>query len=105
MPPPEPPGPPVFRMAGPEYTTALLEGAGFVEVRTELVPVHFPFPTAEEYLSIVSDTAGPLGLTLRELSRADLDKVRVDAVGALERFAAEAGYEVPGVALCAVAGT
>lgn len=105
IPPPEPPGPPVFRMANPEHTTALFEGAGFGEVRTEPVPVCFPVPNADEYLSIVSDAAGPLGLTLRELSPADLDKVRADAAGALERFAAEPGYEVPGVALCAVAGT
>ncbi len=103
LPPPEDSGPPVFSMASPERTTALLEAAGFTEVRTERVPVRFEYRNAEEYLSVTTDTAGPLGLALQALSPAELEAVTADVEGALERFAAEAGYEVPGVALCAVA--
>ena len=105
LPPPEAPGPPVFSMASPERTKALLEAAGFTKVRTERVPVRFEYRNAEEYLSVTTDTAGPLGLALQALSPAELDAVRADVEGGLGRFAAEAGYEVPGVALCAVAST
>ena len=43
---PSPPGPPVFSMASAEDTTALLEGAGFAEVRTEEVAVRFELPAS-----------------------------------------------------------
>ena len=103
LPMPEPPGPPVFSMASPERTRALLEGAGFSTVRTEEVPVRFDVPDTDEYLSLIADTAGPLGLTVRELSETDREAVKADVGGSLARFAAARGYALPGVALCAVA--
>jgi ubiquinone/menaquinone biosynthesis C-methylase UbiE len=103
LPPPEPQGPPVFSMASAERTTALLEGAGFSGVRTEEVPVRFPAADVDDYLNLIADTAGPLGLALRALSATDRDAVKADVEGALARFATEGGYEIPGVALCAVA--
>jgi SAM-dependent methyltransferase len=104
LPPPEPPGPPIFSMAGADRTTALLDGAGFSDVRTEPVPVRFEVPDADEYLSLISDTAGPLGLAVRGLSETDREGVRADVEDSLARFATARGYELPGVALCAVAG-
>jgi ubiquinone/menaquinone biosynthesis C-methylase UbiE len=103
LPPPEPSGPPAFSMASAERTTALLEGAGFSGVRTEDVAVRFPFADVDEYLSVISDTAGPLGLALRALSETDREAIKAHVEGPLARFAVERGYEVPGVALCAAA--
>jgi ubiquinone/menaquinone biosynthesis C-methylase UbiE len=103
LPPPEPPGPPVFSMASAKRTTALLEGAGFSGVRTEEVPVGFEVPDVDEYLSLISDTAGPLGLVLRGLSWADREAVKAQVEESVARFANERGYELPGVALCAAA--
>ena len=103
LPMPEPPGPPVFSMASVEGTTALLEGAGFAEVRTEDVAVQFELRDVDEYLSVVADTAGPLGLALQGLSDLDRAAVKADVEGSLSRFAADRGYEIPGVALCAAA--
>jgi SAM-dependent methyltransferase len=103
LPPPGPDGPPPFSMANPSHATALLEGAGFATVRTEEVPVRFETPGVEEYLSLIADTAGPLGLALQRLSPRDREAVASDASGGLARFATGRGYEVPGVALCAVA--
>lgn len=103
LPLPEPPGPPAFSMASAERTTALLEGAGFASVRTEEVPVRFELPDVEEYLSVVSDTAGPLGLALRWLSETDREAVKAEVEDSLARFAADRGYKLPGGALCAVA--
>jgi SAM-dependent methyltransferase len=104
LPPPEPPGPPVFSMASADHTKALLEGAGFADVRTEEVPVRFEFPDTDEYLSVISDTAGPLGLALRELSETDREAVKAHVDDSLARFTAERGYELPGAVLCAAAG-
>jgi ubiquinone/menaquinone biosynthesis C-methylase UbiE len=103
LPPPESPGPPVFSMASPERTTALLEGAGFSSVRTEEVRVRFESPHVEEYLSLVSDTSGPLGLALRGLPETERGAIKADVEDSLARFAAKRGYVIPGAALCAVA--
>ena len=103
LPIPEPPGPPVFSMASAEGTAALLEGAGFAEVRTQEVAVRFELPDVDEYLSMVADTAGPLGLALRGLSDLDRAAVKADVEDSLSRFAVQRGYEIPGVALCGVA--
>ncbi len=103
MPPPEPSGPGLFGMASAERTTALLKGAGFGAVRTEEVPVRFAVPDVEGYLDLIADTAGPIGLTVQGLSRPDRDAVKPGIEAAFERFAAERGLEIPGVALCALA--
>jgi SAM-dependent methyltransferase len=98
-----PPAPGPFSMASPERTTALLEGAGFTDVRTEEVPVRFVVPDAAEYLSLIADTAGPLALALQALPESERAAVRSELEGAFPRFAVEDRYELPGVALCAVA--
>jgi ubiquinone/menaquinone biosynthesis C-methylase UbiE len=103
LPPPEPPGPPVFSMASAARTTALLEGAGFSRVRIEEVPVRFDVADSDAYLSLIADTAGPLGLALRGLSATERAAVKTDVEDSLARHATARGYEIPGVALCAVA--
>ena len=103
LPPPEPPGPPAFSLGSAPRLTALLDGAGFSGVRTEEVPVCFELPDVEEYLSLVADTSGPLGLVLQGLSEPDREAVRHDVEAPLAAFAGERGYAIPGVALCAVA--
>lgn len=103
MPPPDPAGPGLFSMAGAERTTGLLEAAGFGEVRTEEVPVSFEIPGIDQYVEFLSDAAGPIAMVLRGLSAADRDAARAQAEAALERFAVDGGYRIPGVALCAVA--
>jgi SAM-dependent methyltransferase len=101
---PEPPpagGP--FSMASAERTTGLLRGAGFAAVRTEEVAVRLAVSDADEYMALTADTAGPIALALRGLSEADRAEVRAEVEDSLGRFTAPEGYELPGVALCAVA--
>jgi ubiquinone/menaquinone biosynthesis C-methylase UbiE len=102
-PPEPPPAPGPFSMARAERTRQLLGGAGFQEVRTEEVAVRFQLPDVDEYLSVIADTAGPIGLALRALREADRAAVKADVQDAFGRFATRDGYELPGVALCAVA--
>ena len=104
LPAPEPPpAPGPFSMASAEHTTALLRDAGFTEVRTEEVPVRLAVPDVDEYIALVGDTAGPLALALRGLSEAERADVRAAVQVSLGHFTAANGYELPGVALCAVA--
>jgi SAM-dependent methyltransferase len=102
-PPEPPPAPGPFSLASAERTEALLRGGRFAEVRTEEVPVRFVLPDVDEYLSVIADTSGPIGLALRGLQAADRAAVKTDVEDSLGRFATEDGYELPGVALCAVA--
>jgi SAM-dependent methyltransferase len=103
MPPPDPEGPGVFSLASGERVRGLLEGAGFSDPRIEEVPVRFAFEDVGEYVSIAADTAGPIALALRGLSDDERAALAAKLEEVLTPFAAAAGYEVPGVALCAAA--
>jgi SAM-dependent methyltransferase len=104
IPPPEPPpAPGPFNMANAERLEVLLRDAGFTQVRTEEVRGRFVIPDVDEYLSVIADTAGPIALVLRGLAGSDRAVVKADVEDSLRRFAAPGGYELPCVALCAVA--
>ncbi|MGH2802272.1 MAG: class I SAM-dependent methyltransferase [Thermoleophilaceae bacterium] len=102
-PPQPPPAPGIFSMASAERTEELLRGAGFGEVRTEEMPGRFVLPDVDEYLSVIADTAGPIALALRGLLESDRAAIKAEVEDSFARFAADGGYELPCVALCAVA--
>ena len=103
IPPPDPEGPGIFSMASDERTTALLEGAGFEEVRTDEVKARFAFDDVDEYLTFIRDTAGPIALALRGLSEEQRREISDDVEQAAAPFATEDGYVLPGVSLVAAA--
>jgi ubiquinone/menaquinone biosynthesis C-methylase UbiE len=104
IPPPErQPGPGPFSIANPERLESLLRDAGFSAVRTEEIESRFRFSDADEHLGLIADTSGPIGLTLQGLDEPDLAAVRADVEDSLRPFAADGGFELPCVALCAVA--
>jgi hypothetical protein len=90
-------------MRNEEVTRGLLEAAGFDEVRIAEVEVRFPLSGVEQYIDFTADTGGPLGLAVRGLSTEDRAALRAEIEPALEPFASGDAYELPGVALCAVA--
>jgi SAM-dependent methyltransferase len=69
LPPPEPGAPGIFSMASGERTRALLDGAGFTDVRTEEVPVRFAFRDLDDYVRWVMEVAGPFATVVRGLPR------------------------------------
>ncbi len=102
-PPEPPPAPGIFSMAAAERTEALLRGAGFAELRTEEVAVRFVLPDVDEYLSLIADTAGPIALALRCLPDSERASIKAEVEESFGRFAVDGRYELPCVALCAVA--
>ena len=102
-PPEPPPAPGPFSMANAERVESLLRDAGFSVVRTEELEGRFAFADVDAYMGLIADTAGPIALTLQGLEEADRAAVRADVEDSLRRFAVDDGYELPGVALCAVA--
>ena len=103
IPPPEPGAPSPFALASEQQTRALLERAGFTAVRTEEVPVRFTFRDLDDYTTYATDTGGPAALVLRRLPEDEREALKTKLGAAFAPFAAAAGYELPGVALCAVA--
>ena len=103
MPPPEPGAPGVFSLASPERTTALLDSAGFTSVRTEDVQIRFAFRDLDDYEQWVIDVGGPLAMILRELQEEEREVLKGRLAEAFVPFATGGGYELPGVAVCAVA--
>jgi SAM-dependent methyltransferase len=103
MPRPQPEAPGVFSMASEERTRALLDGAGFGSVRTGQVPVRFAFRDLDDYEQWVLDVAGPFAIVVRGLPGDEREVLRGRLTEAFVPFATDGGYELPGVALCAVA--
>lgn len=103
MPRPQPGAPGVFSMASEERTRALLDVAGFSSIRTEIVPVRFAFRDLDDYERWVIDVAGPFAMAVRGLPEDEREVLRARLRDAFVPFAADGGYELPGVALCAVA--
>jgi ubiquinone/menaquinone biosynthesis C-methylase UbiE len=103
MPLPEPEAPGVFSMASEERTTALLDGGGFRSVRTEEVAVRFAFRSLDDYEQWVIDVAGPFAMLLLGLPKDEREVLRALLREAFVPFATDGGYELPGLALCAVA--
>jgi ubiquinone/menaquinone biosynthesis C-methylase UbiE len=103
MPPPEPGAPSPFAMASEDRVRALLEGAGFTAVRTEEVPVVFTFRDIDDYTAYATDMGGPAALVLPGLPEDERAVLKTQLGAAFAPFSADVGYEIPGVALCAVA--
>lgn len=101
--PPDPERPGIFSMADKARTTALLEAAGFDEVRIEEVPGRFAFDDADEYLGFVADTAGPLAVALRGLPDEERTAIKAGLEEACAPFATGGGYALPVVTLAVVA--
>jgi ubiquinone/menaquinone biosynthesis C-methylase UbiE len=102
IPRPEPDDPGPFRMASEPRTRALLERAGFRDVRAEEVPVRLAFSELGDYARWATEVSG-VGLLIRRLSEPDRQALRAHVEAALASFATSEGYELSGVALCLVA--
>jgi SAM-dependent methyltransferase len=103
MPPPEPGSSGIFSMASEERARALLEGAGLTAVRTEEVAMRWTFGNLDEYERWVTEVAGAFAMVVRGLSADERDAFRSQLTEAFVPFAADGGYVLPGVALCAAA--
>jgi ubiquinone/menaquinone biosynthesis C-methylase UbiE len=103
MEPPQPQAPGVFSMADEERTRGLVEDAGFTAVRTEDVTVRFAFRDLDDYEKWVMDVGGPLAIVVRGLPDGDRAALKAQLAEEFAPFLADGGYELPGVALCAVA--
>jgi ubiquinone/menaquinone biosynthesis C-methylase UbiE len=103
VPSPEPGAPGMFVMADEKRTRVMLEAAGFDEIRLEEVPVRFLFEDVDEYVRRSVETGGMFATVFGGASHDEQEAIKAELAEKFARFAADGGYVVPGVALCAAA--
>ncbi len=102
-PPPDPEAPGIFAMADPKRTRALLESAALEPRRVEEVDMTYRFGSPDEYWRFVTELAGALALLIAQMPPDEQDAVRDKTVAALGPYRSGEGYEIPGMALNALA--
>jgi ubiquinone/menaquinone biosynthesis C-methylase UbiE len=103
VPPPDPDAPSMFAMASDERMRELLEGAGFEIERLEDVPVTFRSTTVDEYVATARDTGGMFARAWNDAGEDERRELTAAFAEAFAPYAVDGGYELPGVAFCAVA--
>lgn len=97
---PEPGRPGPFSLADRDATSALLAGAGFVDV--EIDPVEAPFVFGGDGTASAARVlgAGPLGAAFLAADQTRRRDVIAAVVDALDRYRGPAGFEVPAASWC-----
>jgi ubiquinone/menaquinone biosynthesis C-methylase UbiE len=103
VPPPERGAPGIFALANEERLRALLEGSGFRVDRTEDVVVSFVYADLDDYVSRARETGGVFARVWSAASEEERAAIRGGLEAAFAPYENGGRYEVPGVALCALA--
>jgi SAM-dependent methyltransferase len=102
-PPPDPEAPGMFTMAADERVRALLGAAGFTEIRIDDVPIVFLADDVDDYVTAVRETGGMFARAWEAASEDERLGIKEELAEAFVPFEADGGYELPGLALVAVA--
>jgi ubiquinone/menaquinone biosynthesis C-methylase UbiE len=98
------PGEPgMYRLADGERLDAMLRTAGFSSVELRELPVAWRFAQVEDYWRAMGDISPSLGRALHDLAPADVQALRADVAARASAFRTDDGYELPGVAIGALA--
>ena len=81
----------------------LLEGAGFGIERVEDVPVLLTYDDVDAYITAARDTGGMFARIWRDALDDERETIKTRLVESFASFAADGGYELPGVAVVALA--
>jgi SAM-dependent methyltransferase len=103
MPPPERGEPGMFVLANEKELRALVEDAGFANVRTENVPVHNHYHDVDEYVRRSTEMGGMFSRAWAAAPEDERRAMTEELGEAFEPFAVDGGYELPGLALCVLA--
>jgi SAM-dependent methyltransferase len=100
---PEPGSPGPFSMGSDDRLRAALDPAGFTMVRTEAVRVRFVYDDIDRYVASAMDTGGSFATAFQESSDEERNAMTQEFAKAFTPFIVDGRYELPGVALVAVA--
>jgi len=103
MPPPEPGEPGMFVLGNAQDLHALLEDAGFANVRMDEVPVRNDYRDVDEYVRRSSEMGGMFSRAWTAASEDERETMTEELRDAFEPFAVDGAYELPGLAICVLA--
>ena len=102
-PPPQPGEPGMSVLADEERLRGLLAGAGFGVERIEDVPVLLTYDDVDDYVTAANETGGMFARIWREASEDEREIISARLAEEFEPFAVDGGYDLPGVAVVALA--
>jgi SAM-dependent methyltransferase len=103
MPRPNAGEPGIFALAHEERLRGLLETAGFTVGRVEDVELRFVYSDLENYVRRAQDTGGAFARIWAEASEDERAAIEAELETGFAPFQVDGRYELPGVALCAIA--
>jgi len=103
LPAPQPGEPGMFVLGDEAKLRGLVVGAGFASVHTEEVAVHNTYPSVEEYVRQAAEMGGMFSRAWAEAPEDERAQMTEEFRDAFAPYAADGGYALPGLALCAVA--
>jgi SAM-dependent methyltransferase len=103
MPPPVQGEPGAFVLANKEELRAMVERAGFTDVRIDEVPVRFEYRDVDDYVLRSRDTRELFARAWTSASEDEREAMTDEMRVAFEPFAVDGGYELPGLAVCVLA--
>jgi hypothetical protein len=86
-------------MADPERIVELVTGAGLGEPALVQVPMSWHFDSFDQFWQYSHEIVGAVAMVLQQLDPRESAEVRDDLETALEPFAKNGGYEMPGVCI------
>jgi ubiquinone/menaquinone biosynthesis C-methylase UbiE len=89
----------VFSLAEPDANRALLEGAGFSDVRIEEIPGAMRYDDFDHYWRVQSSVSGPFAILVQSLPAGDVDAIKGVLEPSVEQFSAEDGLRIPSLAI------
>jgi SAM-dependent methyltransferase len=104
MPRPEPGEPGMFVLADEQELRALLARAGFMSARIEQVAVHSDYADVDEYIRRSNEMGGMFSRAWQEAPEDEREAMTDEIREAFQPFAVDHGYELPGLAVCVLAG-
>jgi ubiquinone/menaquinone biosynthesis C-methylase UbiE len=102
LPPPDPEGPSMYRCAAPGQVSALLEGAGLVDVAEWDVEVELATASEGEYWEVITEHVSLAAAALRSVDEATRSRARARALDSVARYVVDGSVRVPGLARCIV---
>ena len=100
MPPPEPGEPGMFVLGDQGQLRSLVESAGFTEDEIDQVPVETEYRDVDEYVRRSNEMGGMFSRAWAAAGEDEREAMTEEFRAAFDRFAADGGYALPGVALC-----
>jgi hypothetical protein len=93
----------MFALADEERLRTLLRDSGFDVMRTEDVPVRFVFRDVDDYVTRARDTGGMFSAVWNQVSAEERREMREELAAAFAAYEVAGRYELPGLALTALA--